>query len=65
MGARPAVDAVDFDQPFTRFREQWRDSGDRKYLEHLLGAHENVAEAAKVAGVDRTYIYRLTRRLGL
>jgi len=65
VGVRPSASAIDFDQPFTRFREQWRDSGDRKYLEHLLAAHENVAEAAKVAGVDRTYIYRLTRRLGL
>ncbi len=58
--------AIDFSQPFTSFREQWRDSGDRKYLEHMLAEHQNnVAAVAKVSGVDRTYIYRLMRRLGM
>jgi transcriptional regulator with PAS, ATPase and Fis domain len=62
----PVVEATSFEQPFTAFREQWRDKGDRQYLEHLLAAHgNNVSLVAKAAGVDRTYIYRLMRRLGM
>jgi two-component system, NtrC family, response regulator HydG len=39
---------------------------ERSYIEHtLLGAHGNVAEAARTAGVDRSNFRRLVRRHGI
>jgi transcriptional regulator with GAF, ATPase, and Fis domain len=56
----------DFEQSLRDFREQWLDVGERRYLRLLLARHDrNVAAAAREAGVDRTYIYRLIRKHGL
>ena len=38
---------------------------ERGYLQSLLERHERVSAAAKHAGIDRTYFYRLLRRHGL
>lgn len=51
------------DQPLRSFREQWTDAGERRYLQSLLErTKNNVPEAARLAQVDRTYVYRLIRR---
>ena len=51
------------DQPLRSFREQWTDAGEQRYLRALLErTHNNVPEAARLAEVDRTYVYRLIRR---
>jgi transcriptional regulator with PAS, ATPase and Fis domain len=60
--ARGAMDdSLDFEQPFRDFREAM----ERQYVRRLLDRHQgNVAAAAEAAGLDRTYIYRLVRKLG-
>jgi two-component system response regulator GlrR len=63
----PAVDllpaAAAFDGDFKSFRSRWMEHGEREYIKRLLVKHErNVSLAAKEAGVDRTYVYRLIRR---
>ena len=53
-------------QPFGSFREQWIQSGERAYLKALLERHHrSVSAAAREAGLDRTYMYRLLRKHGL
>ena len=55
-----------FTQSFRSFREQWINQGERAFLRVLLDRHQNnVAAAAKEAGIDRTYMYRLMRKYGL
>lgn len=52
-----------FARTFKEFREAWIDRGEREYVQALLDRNErNVAAAAKEAGVDRTYLYRLIRK---
>lgn len=52
-----------FEQAYKEFREAWKDAGDKEYVRRLLlRHHRNVAEAAKEAGIDRTYVYRLIRK---
>jgi DNA-binding NtrC family response regulator len=66
--AMPAEDAdtPSFLQPFSTFREQWINRGERAFLQALLDRHQrNVAAAAKEAGLDRTYMYRLLRKHSL
>jgi DNA-binding NtrC family response regulator len=66
--AAPTEESVDpsFFQPFGAFREQWINRGERAFLQALLDRHQrNVAAAAKEAGLDRTYMYRLLRKHGL
>jgi two-component system, NtrC family, response regulator GlrR len=48
--------------PLRAARDRWQ----RKYLEDLLtGTGDNVAAAARAAGVDRIHLYRLLRKHGL
>jgi len=55
-----------FQTDFKTFRDEWTALGEREYLKRLLAKHDrNVAAAAKEAGVDRTYIYRLMRNHSL
>jgi two-component system response regulator GlrR len=55
-----------FLRPYREFKDAWTESGEKEYVRRLLARFEgNVAAAAKEAGVDRTYIYRLARRHGL
>jgi DNA-binding NtrC family response regulator len=66
--ATAAAETVDpsFFQPFGTFREQWISRGERAFLQALLDRHQrNVAAAAKEAGLDRTYMYRLLRKHNL
>jgi transcriptional regulator of acetoin/glycerol metabolism len=59
-------DAPTFSQPFRAFREAWMGYGERAFLRALLDRHDNnVASAAKEAGIDRTHMYRLIRKHGL
>jgi DNA-binding NtrC family response regulator len=52
-----------FEQAYKDFREAWVDYGEKEYMRRVLDQNErNVATAAKKAGVDRTYIYRLIRK---
>jgi transcriptional regulator with PAS, ATPase and Fis domain len=47
-------------------RERWVRCFERRYLERLLAAHgDNASAAARSAGVDRKYLYRLLWRHGL
>jgi DNA-binding NtrC family response regulator len=63
---RSADSPPSFDQSFRAFREQWIGQGERAFLRVLLDRHQkNVAAAAKEAGIDRTYMYRLMRKYGL
>jgi two-component system, NtrC family, response regulator GlrR len=58
-----AVDEEVFGGAYKDFRERWIDSGEKEYVRRLLIRHDrNVAAAAREAGVDRTYIYRLIRK---
>jgi two-component system, NtrC family, response regulator GlrR len=58
-----AVAPAIFEQGYKEFRENWVDAGEKEYVRLLLARHgRNVQAAAKQAGVDRTYIYRLIRK---
>jgi two-component system, NtrC family, response regulator GlrR len=66
-GSAPAPEgAVNIGQPLREAREAWVSSFERRYLEELLRQHENrVSAAARAAGVDRIYFYRLLWKHGL
>ena len=58
--------AVNIGQPLREAREAWVSSFERRYLEELLRLHDNrVSAAARAAGVDRIYFYRLLWKHGL
>ena len=58
--------AVNIGQPLREAREAWVSTFERRYLEELLRQHENrVSAAARAAGVDRIYFYRLLWKHGL
>lgn len=51
-----------FDQNFKQFRDGLLEWGEQEYVRRLLERFpKNVSEAARNAGIDRTYIYRLMR----
>jgi transcriptional regulator with PAS, ATPase and Fis domain len=57
---------VDVNVPLKASREKWTRSFERRYLEQILSRHgDNVTAAARAAGVDRIYFYRLLWRHGL
>ena len=57
---------VDVDQPLRAGREAWTRAFERKYLEEILRRSDNnVTAAARAAGVDRIYFYRLLWRHGI
>jgi transcriptional regulator with GAF, ATPase, and Fis domain len=67
LAAVPPLDlsGVDelFDGEFKPFRERWGDVGEREYLRRLmLRTDHGPTRAAKAAGLNRTYLYRLLRR---
>jgi DNA-binding NtrC family response regulator len=69
-GSMPSVSgpesAVNVGQPLREAREAWVSAFERRYLEELLRQHENrVSAAARAAGVDRIYFYRLLWKHGL
>jgi DNA-binding NtrC family response regulator len=58
--------AVNIGQPLREAREAWVTTFERRYLEELLRQHDNrVSAAARAAGVDRIYFYRLLWKHGL
>ncbi len=59
-------DTPQLSQPFRSFREQWIGCGERAFVRALLERNQNnVVAAAREAGIDRTYLYRLMRKHGL
>ena len=59
-------DVPSFSQPLRTFREAWIGYGERAFLRVLLNRYQNnVAAAAKEAGIVRTHLYRLIRKHGL
>ena len=53
-------------QPLRIARERWTRLMERTYLERLLALHDdNVAAAARAAGIDRVHMHRLLSRVGL
>jgi two-component system, NtrC family, response regulator GlrR len=49
--------------PYKDLREVWIEHFEREYFRELLRRHDrNVSAAAREAGVDRTYVYRMIRR---
>ena len=60
--APAADDTVDLEVPFKACRDHF----ERTYVGAMLGRHKgNIAAAARAAGVDRAYFYRLLWRHGL
>jgi DNA-binding NtrC family response regulator len=48
------------------FRDAWVHRGEAIYLKHLLERHRNnVAAAARAAGVNRTHLYKLIKKHGV
>ena len=57
---------VDGSKRYAEQKERWTALFERAYLEALLRVHDdNVRAAARTAGVDRAYLYRLLWRHGL
>ncbi len=57
---------VDVHQPFKDAKELLIERFERIYLRHLFSSNEgNMAAAARVAGIDRKYLYTLLRKHGL
>jgi two-component system, NtrC family, response regulator GlrR len=62
----PRPPAILFDQPLKIAREQWNNAFEASYLTGLLARHgDNVAAAARAAGVNRVHFYRLLWKHGL
>jgi two-component system, NtrC family, response regulator GlrR len=64
-GAETETPTVNAQMPLKLARETWTRTFERRYVEELLRAHQNnVSAAARAAGVDRPYFYRLLWRHG-
>jgi transcriptional regulator with PAS, ATPase and Fis domain len=64
-GDEPAPPTLDPRQPIKTARERWVRELERRYVAELLRLHQdNVSAAARAAGVDRPYFYRLLWRHG-
>jgi two-component system response regulator GlrR len=58
--------AANIGRPLREAREEWVNTFEKRYLEELLGLHDNrVSAAARAAHVDRIYFYRLLWKHGL
>ncbi len=66
MSAESAVPRVRVDKPFAEAKAAWIEDFERAYVTELLARHgHNLAEAARVAGVERKHLYRVMARIGL
>jgi len=64
--AEEGTPTVDVTLPIKVARDSWTRSFERRYLEEILRRHDdNVTAAARAAGIDRIYFYRLLWRHGL
>jgi DNA-binding NtrC family response regulator len=55
-----------FDAPYLAQRDAIVESFTREYLTKLLEAtHGNQSEAARIAGLDRTYLGRMLSKMGI
>ena len=55
-----------FETGFKEFRERWIELGEREYLRRLLvRTQRSSSQAAKEAGLERTYLYRLVKKHGV
>ncbi len=62
-GAAPGPAPADPDLPYATARRHALDDFERRYLEALLARHKGkVAQAARAAGMDRVYLYKLLQR---
>ncbi len=62
----PAATPASIEQPFKLYREQWIEQGERAFAAKALEqSGGNIAAAARLAGVDRTYFFRLVRKYGI
>jgi two-component system, NtrC family, response regulator GlrR len=65
-GDVPEPPLPDTSQPLKIARERWTRTLERRYVEELMRKHEGkVTVAARAAGIDRMYLYRLLWRYGL
>ncbi len=65
-GPADPLTLLDPRQPLRIVRDRWGRFMERTYLERLLELHgNNVAAAARAAGVDRVHLHRLLARCGL
>lgn len=63
--AQPSVE-VELSLPYKDAKMRWVDQFEMTYVSELLSRNRgNVAAAARQAGVDRTYLFRLIRKYGL
>ncbi len=53
------------EMPYADAKDRALREFEKTYLRDLLAKHDKVSAAAEVAGIDRTYFYRLLRRNGL
>ena len=61
-----AVQPVKADRPFHQLKDDVVSRFEKQYLEDLLRRSEgNMAEAARRAGLERKYLYRLLERVGI
>ena len=70
QGPKAAESAVDlaplYGLPYKVARDRAIEEFDRRYLAHTLQqAGDNVSQAARDAGLDRSYFFTLLRRAGL
>jgi two-component system, NtrC family, response regulator GlrR len=57
---------VDASKVYRDFREDWISEGEKLYFKKLLETHDrNIREVARVADVNRSYVYKLIQRHGL
>lgn len=55
-----------FETGFKEFRERWIDLGEREYLRRLMKRTKRASStAARAAGLERTYLYRLIKKHGV
>jgi DNA-binding NtrC family response regulator len=58
--------AADYKLPFKEAKEKLQDAFEREYLKRLLKRAEGgIAGAARLAGIDRKYLYKLLEKHGL
>ena len=58
--------SVPLDEPFHEVRARWLDHLEREYVSGLLKKHQgNMAQVARAAGLNRSYLYRLVKKHGL